>query len=242
MVRRRRILVRQVFRGARARAGDVCIEEIGPEPAETFAPRRQSLRWSPPAKIVLITHSLGARITLNAFRDLFSQSNKGWVDCLLMVQPAVTLENVTRGSCTWTYIQKWPTPTPTPAAYGGGPSYYSYDPDAYGQVHGPKPISGPYFDSLKFATEAFATMSDHDQVLTEAFGRYIQPDSDTVGVRKYSPNVKEALGALGRREFETSLKSLQYPPNFAVLDFASGSAFPAIHNHGQAFRTTGKLW
>ena len=60
------------------------------------------------------------------------------------------------------------------------------------------------------------------------------------GVKTFSPDVKLALGSLGRSEFVDGLKSLQYPPNFVALDFASGSEFPAIHDHGQIFQDDGQ--
>lgn len=52
--------------------------------------------------------------------------------------------------------------------------------------------------------------------------------------------MKEALGSLKRSEFVNTLKSLEYPPNFEALDFASDSEFPAINDHGQIFQDDGQ--
>ena len=156
-----------------------------------------------------------------------------------MVQPAVDLRTVTRGKYTWRYVVKWPTPTPTPYSWGG--SGYAYDADPYGLiVHGPEEFTGPHFDSLKFATKVFATMSDRDNVLTQFFRMHNVDDSDGVGEKRSSPDVKEALGSLKRSEFVNTLKSLEYPPNFEALDFASDSEFPAINDHGQIFQDHGQ--
>jgi hypothetical protein len=51
----------------------------------------------PSAKIILLTHSLGARVALEALHNLWKERKSAWIDCLLMVQPAVEWSELYEG-------------------------------------------------------------------------------------------------------------------------------------------------
>lgn len=56
-------------------------------------------RKSPIAPVIVIAHSLGSRVALEALRTLYAEEGKSWIDCTLLVQPAVTASSL----CTGTY-------------------------------------------------------------------------------------------------------------------------------------------
>lgn len=76
-------------------------ERAARESAPSFAAflqelHSQAVRRNKPLKLVVITHSLGAKVALEAFKLLLPKENSEWVSCTFLVQPAIPFGSVVR--------------------------------------------------------------------------------------------------------------------------------------------------
>ena len=212
---------------------------------------QQSLSSAHPVQAVLITHSLGARIALQALRSLSTNKTTPWIDCLLMIQPAISLGLVTKGTYWEAIPRRYTTPGfkkpgdlpdvnfHIPHLYAGPNDPFYMDPDEkHGDHVGPLDTEGFFFKTFAFAGEVFATMSGADSVLKNAYYQYsVLLDSSGIA---YHPDLRSALGSLTEEDWLETRAYLSFPPNFLPIHLSPGESAPCIRDHGQVFVEDGQ--
>jgi len=103
---------------------------------------------------ILISHSLGAMVCLEALNQLWHRDHKPWVRCLLMLEPAVQVETISHGQYTETLV--WSEPGP------GGRLMRNVERTT-------QTNSAVYFDAFQAANTVLATSSAADEVLGKLY-------------------------------------------------------------------------
>jgi hypothetical protein len=147
---------------------------------------------APECRLVVIAHSLGARVVLESLADLRAREAREWIDVLALVQPAVELNTV----CTWSVRPQ--------GGVVGRP---------------PETRRGRYVESLVAARAVVATMSSHDAVLAALFpfGRSanLNPNPTALGFPELSLE-----GSAGGRTGSAFWLDCRLDPRVARLDLS----------------------
>ncbi len=172
--------------------------------------------------IILISHSLGARVVLEALRNLGETHSEPLADCLLMLQPAVAVNEIAKGKYQLFKLRHSP----------GDPAYWGKE------RIGLYPTRASYFESFQAVREATVTASSADWAL-RLFGLYeLFYDLPLEGwftptdrIARFPP-VQTALGfTTVQLEIANRKGTLQYPPNCRLLDLSPGEGSVVIGNH-----------
>lgn len=181
---------------------------------------------------MLITHSLGAKVALEAFNQLRRSENSGWVTGTLLIQPAVDVESVTTHEFTEQYLRIPRCP--------GEPISDEFWPPTYVRLPSSR-REGEYFKALSFSHRVVAAMSSADDALAFWFSLYAgkwwkiasHAFEDTIALGAMNFIEYKATGEVGR--FGLWSPRLTYALNFTALDFPTKSGDVAdLHN--QIFR------
>jgi pimeloyl-ACP methyl ester carboxylesterase len=163
--------------------------------------------------MILVTHSLGARVALEALWQMNGDKPEPLVDCLLLVQPAVPIELIAKGR----YEKSW-----------------DHDVGAPGPItHVVKGETNPkYRSSFAVVANAAATVSSGDGVLHDIFEAYQNPGMNI----RWSPPIKRAFGTMTPDlQLANDNNELKYPENCRRLDLSPGKGKVAITDHSQVF-------
>lgn len=171
----------------------------------------------PSAKMILMSHSLGARVALEALQNLYKERQSAWIDCLLMVQPAVR----------WCEVYEGDFLTPE------DPSL----PTLGGKARVVEPFTGQYSICINAAYEVVVTQSSRDWVLSRHFRG---GDLSTLNLLKFlgyqwsrnlasTPDIDIALGSPcgkdGWKVHHRAYREILLSPN------PKSAAFNDIHRH-----------
>lgn len=182
--------------------------------------------------VTLLSHSLGAKVCLETLKVLWHRDkNRKWIKNLVMLQPAVTVGSVSKG--TYLYLQIVPQHSPAP-----GEAHVQPVQIQAGPLPGNPQFSsiiqlqndGKYFDSCLAAENVWATVSSNDSVLKNAFSLY----SHSYDFRRqyvYAPDIYEALGSSNISLPDAKTGGLVFPRNFKALDFSPGTGLVSIKEH-----------
>jgi pimeloyl-ACP methyl ester carboxylesterase len=166
-------------------------------------------------KLIVVTHSLGALVALESLRRIQEEAEMPIVDTLLMIQPAVAVENFGRGTVEQIYF-------PPPRGQISGLDFYQWP--SYEN-------SGKYFDTVTRATRhTIATASSADEVLGLAFETWTK---GLYGARITTyPTNRIALGYL----LHAGRPGWTFPSNLEVIELSPKEHLAAsIHAHGDLF-------
>ena len=155
-----------------------------------------------PRRIIVVTHSLGARLALEALHQMGNATSSPLVDTLLMIQPAVGVEDLGRGTIDIDYV-------PPPSAVDKGvPQIVHFS--TYTN-------NGVYFDTVAKTTKrSFVTASIKDGVLSWAFDTWAK---GVFGARIVTyPMNRVALGSLN----QYLIPGWTFPTNLEILDLSPG--------------------
>jgi pimeloyl-ACP methyl ester carboxylesterase len=173
-------------------------------------------RFGPCYKLIVVTHSLGALVALEALHGIQDTAGMPLVDTLLMIQPAVAIEEFGRGQVEQVYRP------PARVVEQSGLEFVDL-----GSCYN----DGKYFETVtKATTQTFATASIADGVLGHAFDFW---DKGLWGYRVHTyPTNRIALGAV----WDYQRKGWAFPSNLKVLPLSPREHLPArIRAHGDLF-------
>ena len=135
----------------------------------------EALEQNRPLKLVVITHSLGAKVALEAFKYLRVEDNSKWITCTLLVQAAIQVQSVVRVCYKGQTVRIAPKfhtlQTYDPAKGTSKPPLwdtYISNPEAYSWIE-PYSEDGEYFEACGLSQRVLATMSSGDSGLTRWF-------------------------------------------------------------------------
>src|SRR6266404_2963787 len=169
------------------------------------------------SKLIVVTHSLGALVALESLRQMQDKPMMPLVDILLMVQPAVQIDDLGRANIRSSAIVF--------QSRGKGPVAFS-EPREVDLP--PYANNGVYFDTITKATrDTFATASGTDGVLGFAFSAWA---TKVIGYQITTyPTTRTALGSPLHGGWE-------FPPNLHPVDLSPRKHLGAsIRTHGDLF-------
>ncbi|SFJ70735.1 alpha/beta fold hydrolase [Planctomicrobium piriforme] len=205
-------------------AAERAAEKTAPIVADFLAQLRAQ---NPDVPIVVMTHSLGARVGLQALTDLAKREMRPWIDGLLLVQPAVMWGSIRKG------IYNVPR--------DGGVT--NWTPGA-----GNHEVDGRYVPALTAANRVFVTKSSKDNVLSFFFSSLYRCNW-VVTVPDMSPALGMPIKDIGNLQvpseqyFELDLSLDQSPPpESPILEHTPIGGESDKVNHEQHFQVVRYLW
>ena len=182
----------------------------GPSLAEFILHIKSSASRKPDHhRVVVLSHSLGAGVILEALKSASGSEQEQLIDGLLLFQPAVSWSEIAKGN--YRLTEKWP-------GEPNGGFYYTNTSERF---------EGRYFDCLRVANEVVITQSHGDQVLKTI--RRLRKNFDPSAMR--NPDIFRALGLptyYGEARFGHE--------RLRFLDLSPGSGKPIkLHEHSQLF-------
>jgi hypothetical protein len=195
-----------------------------------------------PSKLVIITHSLGAKVALEAFDQLRRRESDGWITGTLLVQSAVTIMSIVAvdfpGGMAYRALPKSTSKGPV---YPNSPRDHLY-------WDGPKmPYwieahreEGEYFKACGFSPKVVATMSPMDAALSVFFS--LLSRGKIFDLTSFDFDLLRAVGAmrnpqpqLGINDFKYSYfwhgppnGKMIYPPNVTIVPYLTDNKIIAL--------------
>jgi Alpha/beta hydrolase of unknown function (DUF900) len=224
----------------------------------------QALRRHQSPRLIVITHSLGASVALEAFKSLTTEQTNGWVTCTLLVQPAIELKSILRQHFGSEYVQRAPMiphrfsqitgkfETPRPTAFLNSSDHDFIDP--YDE-------DGEYYRACDFSARIIVAMSSADDILEKGSWNYLfsspyrwysHPFWSPWRWANATPDIFESLGGTSLEICTAIMKGrvpdfpppfkpeyLKFPSNFKALDFSDPKGNVFVHEHDQLFKDPG---
>ncbi len=151
-------------------------------------------RSTPAPRIVVLTHSLGARLALVAVDQLWRRAPRLWFDDLVMVQPAIPVGDLYVGEVVMTV---------------GEQGVYSVSHSSH---------RGTYVEALGAANRVLVTTSARDEVLNTVYFLRFNPPTPGYGS---NPLLSAALGTVGLGRSQTPSHYQEMPLDRGDLPAAS---------------------
>ncbi len=163
--------------------------------------------------VILIGHSLGAMVCLEAMNQLWRQEERPWIKCLFMLQAAVPVESVSHGQYSETVVWSEPGPAGRPLRH---------------LEHTVHTNSAKYCEGFQAARLVLATTSSADNVLDDVYFAHDHPPGS--GMER--PGGREALGAATWTARKSPEIHLEFPANLRIIDMSPGKRVERIRAHG----------